>query len=99
MIVTDLPSCPSLKEYRRIVGDEQFSALEELADRLSGNKLQEINSTRYGGGVAEILISYVPFLNALGLETVWSVMEAEPAFFDVTKTLHNFLQGRDGFSQ
>jgi len=25
-------------------------------------------------------------------------MEAEPAFFNVTKTLHNFLQGRDGFS-
>ncbi|WP_292395070.1 glycosyltransferase [Methanoculleus sp. UBA303] len=98
MIVTDLPGCPSLKEYRQIVGAERFLAVEELAERLSGIKMQEINSTRHGGGVAEILISYVPFLNALGLETTWSVMEAEPAFFDVTKTLHNFLQGRDGFS-
>lgn len=98
MIVTDLPCCPSLKEYRQIVGAEQFSAIEELAGRLSGIRMQEINSTRQGGGVAEILASYVPFLNALGLETTWSVMEAKPAFFDVTKTLHNFLQGRDGFS-
>lgn len=98
MIVTDLPCCPSLKEYRQIVGAEQFSAIEELAGRLSGIRMQEINSTRQGGGVAEILASYVPFLNALGLETTWSVMEAKPAFFDVTKTLHNFLQGREGFS-
>lgn len=96
MIVTDLPGYPSLREYQRIVGTKQFSAIEELAGRLSGVRLQEINSTRYGGGVSEILISYVPFLNALGLETTWSVMEAEPAFFDVTKTLHNFLQGRGG---
>ena len=98
MIVTDLPGHPSLKEYQQIVGRKQFSAIEELADRLSGVRIQEINSTRYGGGVAEILMSYVPFLNALGLETTWSVMEAGPEFFDVTKTLHNFLQGRDGFS-
>jgi trehalose synthase len=98
MIVTDLPGYPSLKEYQRIVGRKQFAAIEEIADRLSGVRLQEINSTRHGGGVSEILISYVPFLNALGLETTWSIMEAEPEFFDVTKTLHNFLQGREGFS-
>jgi trehalose synthase len=98
MIVTDLPACPPLKEYRQIVGEGRFAVLEEIAERLKGEKIQEINSTRYGGGVAEILISYVPFLNALGLQTMWSVMEAEPAFFDVTKTLHNFLQGRAGFS-
>jgi trehalose synthase len=98
MIVTDLPGCPSLKEYQQIVGREQLSALEELAGRLAGVRMQEINSTRYGGGVAEILISYVPFLKALGLEVEWSVMEAGPAFFEVTKSLHNFLQGRDGFS-
>ncbi|MDD4566665.1 Trehalose synthase [Methanoculleus chikugoensis] len=96
MIVTDLPGYPSLREYQRIAGTKQFSAIEELAGRLSGVRVQEINSTRYGGGVSEILISYVPFLNALGLDTTWSVMEAEPAFFDVTKTLHNFLQGRGG---
>jgi trehalose synthase len=98
MKVTDLPPPPSLQKYRRIVGDEKIAALEELAERLSGVTFQEINSTRSGGGVAEILNSYVPFLRALGLEATWSVMEAEPSFFEVTKTLHNFLQGKDGFS-
>jgi trehalose synthase len=98
MIVTDLPPCPPLKEYRQIVGRKKFSVLEDLAGRLDGVRMQEINSTRHGGGVAEILISYVPFLNALGLDTIWSIMGAEPAFFDVTKTLHNFLQGKEGFS-
>ncbi len=98
MKVTDLPAAPSLQEYRGIIGEERIAALEGLADRLAGVTFQEINSTRSGGGVAEILNSYIPFLRALGLETTWSVMEADAPFFDVTKTLHNFLQGRDGFS-
>ncbi|RXE57218.1 glycosyl transferase family 1 [Methanoculleus taiwanensis] len=98
MKVTDLPAALSLQEYRGIIGEEKIAVLEDLAGRLNGVTFQEINSTRSGGGVAEILNSYIPFLKALGLETTWSVMEAEAPFFDVTKTLHNFLQGRDGFS-
>ncbi|MCC7566368.1 MAG: glycosyltransferase [Methanomicrobiaceae archaeon] len=98
MKVTDLPGCPPLREYEQIVGKEAIAELEELAGRLEDVRFQEINSTRLGGGVAEILSSYVPFLNELGIATEWTVMEADPPFFEVTKTLHNFLQGRNGFS-
>ncbi|MCP8304813.1 MAG: glycosyltransferase [archaeon] len=98
MKVKDLPPSPSLEKYSQIVGEESIRRLEELADRLKGLKLQEINSARFGGGVAELLSSYVPFVNMLGIDIQWNVMEAEPSFFKITKTLHNFLQGRDGFS-
>lgn len=98
MKVEDLSSSPPLEKYRRIVGEGIIRELEELVDRLKGLKFQEINSARFGGGVAEVLSSYVPFVNMLGIDVQWSVIEADPSFFNVTKTLHNFLQGRDGFS-
>jgi len=98
MNVTDLPESPPLGDYARIVGKETIDELESFAEKLSGVKLQEINSARLGGGVAEILISYVPFLNRLGIDTEWSVISGSPDFFEFTKTLHNFLQGRNGVS-
>ena len=98
MKVTDLPALPPLSEYAKIVGEERIEELKELAERLKGVKLQEINTTRFGGGVAEMLSSFVPFLRMLGLDEIWSIMEAEPAFFEATKTQHNFLQGEGGFS-
>lgn len=98
MKVLDLPSLPSLSRYSQVIGDERIRKLEEVADRLKGLKLQEINSARYGGGVAETLSSYVPFVRMLGIDIQWCVMEAEPEFFKTTKTLHNFLQGKEGFS-
>jgi len=86
----------SLKDYEEIVGREEIEVIEALTDRLKFLKLQEINSARWGGGVAEMLISYVPFLRNLGFDIIWSVIEAGEEFFKVTKSLHNFLQGEKG---
>lgn len=56
-----------------------------------------INSTAYGGGVAEILHSLVPLSNALGVDTQRAVITPkDPRFFDVTKRIHNMLQGAEG---
>ena len=52
-----------------------------------------VNSTAYGGGVAEILHSMVPLMRSLGIDARWEVMEAEEEFFQVTKKIHNGLQG------
>jgi trehalose synthase len=98
MRVKDLRVSPPIREYRQFIGEEGVRELEELADKLRGIKLQEINSARSGGGVAEVLNSYVPFINRLGLDDVWSVIDADTPFFKVTKTLHNFLQRGDGFA-
>ncbi len=56
-----------------------------------------INSTAYGGGVAEIMHSMVPLSNALGISTRRVVITpGDSRFFDVTKRIHNMLQGAPG---
>jgi trehalose synthase len=56
-----------------------------------------LNSTATGGGVAEILQSMVPLGNSLGMETERIVIEPDAAeFFQVTKKIHNMLQGAEG---
>jgi trehalose synthase len=84
----------SLAEYARIVGERAVTDVRELADELRGARVLHINATSYGGGVAEILHNLVPLMNDAGLETLWYILDAEdPAFFDVTKRIHNALQG------
>jgi trehalose synthase len=89
-------SVPSLDDYAAIVGEERIRKLEKLAERLSGLKILEINSTAVGGGVAEMLYSQVPFLNRLGIEDEWWVLQGNEQFFGMTKTVHNLLQGKEG---
>src|SRR2546428_12636410 len=52
-----------------------------------------INATAYGGGVAEILQNLVPLLRDAGVDAHWSVLDAPPAFYDITKKIHHALQG------
>jgi trehalose synthase len=85
---------PKLKEYESIVGKNVLDELCLLADRLKGKVLQNINSTRVGGGVAEILNRMVPLMQDLGVDARWDVMKGEDTFFGVTKKIHNALHGR-----
>jgi len=89
-------SVSPLQDYIPIVGEERMEVLEKLARKLKGIKILEINSTAVGGGVAEMLYSQVPFLNALGVEDEWKVMHGTKSFYKVTKTIHNLLQGKKG---
>src|SRR5438270_10992354 len=52
-----------------------------------------VNATAYGGGVAEILQNLVPLLRDAGVDAHWAVLDAPPAFYDITKKIHNALQG------
>jgi trehalose synthase len=87
---------PSLKEYAKVVGEEKIAELKEISERVKGTKILELNSTPYGGGVAEMLFSSVPFLNELGIADEWKVIRGNEDFFKITKTLHNLLQGKKG---
>ena len=89
-------SVPPLQDYVPIVGEERIEKLQELAAKLRGIKIMEVNSTAVGGGVAEMLYSQVPFLNQLGIEDGWKVVHGTEAFYRVTKTIHNLLQGKKG---
>jgi trehalose synthase len=79
--------------YEPHITDQQHDGIVEAAAEVDDLRVAHVNSTASGGGVAEILHSLVPLLNDLGVDTDWLVMNAPEDFFDVTKTIHNGLQG------
>ncbi|MDD3689753.1 MAG: glycosyl transferase family 1, partial [Synergistaceae bacterium] len=85
-----------LKKYGEVIGFHAMDSLLAIAERLEGKKIVHINSTKEGGGVAEILSSMVPLSQELGLDVAWEVIEGDEPFFNCTKTLHNSLQGMAG---
>lgn len=87
---------PSLSEYAEVVGEDKIDKLEEVRDRIRDKRVLELSSTPFGGGVAEMLRSSVPFMNLLGIEDEWKVITGSEDFFEVTKTLHHLLQGKKG---
>lgn len=84
-----------IDEYIPIVGQAVINDLRLLADKLKGKKIQHINSTAVGGGVAEILSRMVPVLQELGVDTRWDVIKGGERFFEVTKKFHNALHGKE----
>jgi trehalose synthase len=83
-----------LQDYEDVVAPGAIEELRVLAAKVSGRKLQHINSTPVGGGVAELLTRMVPLFRELGVETSWDVIKGNEAFFNVTKAFHNGLHGK-----
>ncbi len=73
--------CPfsnsSLEAYAPIVGNERIERLQRTSQRLAGLKILDLNATAQGGGVAEMLYSSVPFLNTLGIEAEWKIINGQ----------------------
>jgi len=90
---------PRLFDYRQVVGQDIVEELTILASYVSDRSIKMVNSTAVGGGVAEMLHRVVPLLNELGVETNWEVIKGEPEFFDITKSFHNALQGKEEYFQ
>jgi len=84
-----------LDDYREIVPKGTIDFLERLAEKVTGRKILHINSTKLGGGVAEMLNSQIPLLKDLGIDAQWQIISGTEAFFNVTKSFHNALQGQD----
>lgn len=85
-----------LDPYKALLGSEVIDHLAQIFELLKGKKFVHINSTKEGGGVAEILNKMVPLSNALGIETHWEVISGNSDFFQCTKMFHNLLQGKGG---
>ncbi len=83
----------SLQSYETIVGSAVLNQLWQLAGNLKGLKVVNVNSTKTGGGVAEILSWMIPFLRELEIDASWEVIEGDEPFFATTKMFHNGLQG------
>jgi len=88
-----------LEQYATIVGNEVIDHLRQLAKPLKGMKILHVNSTKEGGGVAEILNRLIPLKKELGIDVEWEIITGEKDFFQCTKKMHNSLQGnRDDIS-
>jgi trehalose synthase len=83
----------NVENYRPLVGDELIDEVRALARELNGLRVCHINSTPFGGGVAELLSRYLPLVQALGVTAEWHLIHGQPEFFAVTKSFHNALQG------
>jgi len=83
----------AIDEYRSIVGDKVISDIVKMAKNLYGLRVLHINSTYYGGGVAEMLYSLIPLLNDVGVSVDWRILRGTPEFFTITKKFHNAIQG------
>jgi trehalose synthase len=82
-----------LEQYAQVVGNEVIDHLRQLANPLVGKKVLHINSTKEGGGVAEILNRIIPLKQELGIDAEWDVIKGEKDFYTCTKKMHNSLQG------
>jgi trehalose synthase len=82
-----------VEQYRLLVGDELMDEVATLAKELKGARICHINSTAYGGGVAELLSRYLPLLQGVGVSAEWRLIHGEAEFFTITKAFHNALQG------
>ncbi len=88
-----------LEQYAAIVGNEVIDHLRQLAEPLRGMKILHVNSTKEGGGVAEILNRLIPLKRELGINAEWEIVTGEKDFYLCTKKMHNSLQGnRDDIS-
>ena len=90
----------TLERFKTVLSEEQWERLQRAAERarrdFEGRVIWNVNSTARGGGVAELLSSLVPYSRAAGVDVRWMVIEGDPAFFRVTKRIHNMLHGSPG---
>ncbi|RJP72927.1 MAG: glycosyltransferase [Candidatus Zixiibacteriota bacterium] len=85
----------TIDDYEPYIGREGIKRIRQKARPLQDLHVTNINSTYYGGGVAELLSSLTLLMNGLGIRTGWRIIQGSPDFFSVTKKMHNALQGGD----
>jgi len=82
-----------IDKYRMVATKKAMDELVSLGEELKGLRVCHVNSTPFGGGVAELLVCVIPLLRAVGIEADWQVIRGDRTFFTITKGLHNALQG------
>jgi trehalose synthase len=86
--------------FAEAADSEQYERFLEAAATASelfrGRVIWNVNSTPQGGGVAEMLRPLLGYCRGAGVDARWLVIRGDPAFFRVTKRLHNCLHGQPG---
>jgi trehalose synthase len=87
------------ERFRDLIGsrfDEIEPVIARAREEMRGRVVWHFNSTARGGGVAEMLRSYLAYVRGAGVDARWMVTDGNPQFFAVTKRLHNNLHGDPG---
>jgi trehalose synthase len=84
-----------LEDYEPYIGGKTVERLRDKAEPWRGARVAHVNSTFYGGGVAELLSSLTLLMSSAGLSTEWRAILGRSDYFNVTKKMHNALQGAD----
>jgi trehalose synthase len=83
----------ALADYVTIATRGLMDEIRRLAEPLQGKRVVHLSATAFGGGVAEINYTLIPLMASAGLEVEWRIIRGEDEFFNVTKTIHNAVQG------
>jgi trehalose synthase len=83
----------SLADYATLLSRGLMAEIERLAAPLQGKRVAHLSATAFGGGVAEINYALVPLMRSAGIDAEWLIIHGEDEFFNVTKKIHNALQG------
>ena len=57
-----------LNNYKEIAGETAIQEIRRVGEKLNGKKVIHINSTKVGGGVAEILQRLIPLMKDTGID-------------------------------
>jgi trehalose synthase len=86
-----------IERLEPVIGRERYEQLTSVGKRLrkelGDRTIWNINSTAVGGGVAEMLQVLVGYVADTGIRIRWDTITGDPAFFAITKRLHNQLHG------
>ena len=98
-LATRVPVEPiDVRRLGPILGPERVEELlgtaAALRRLLDGRRVVNVNSTPYGGGVAEMLRTLVGYTLGAGLETIWLVIEGNPE--KCAGVVHHFASRRGG---
>ena len=88
-----------IEKYRDIMDgefDQILKAVEQARRQFVDRTVWHVSSTALGGGVAEMLRSFLPLARGAGAENKWVVLSERPEFFGITKRIHNKLHGHAG---
>jgi trehalose synthase len=94
-----IPGLPPAR-LAAVIGPERAAYFDAVAGRarnlLAGRTLLNVNSTATGGGVAEMLQALLAYVRGAGIDAQWVILAGNPAFFAVTKRIHNAIHGAPG---
>ncbi len=101
MALQDVTVTPLRPErFRDVLAADALARFEQTMARgrelLHSRTLWNVNSTAYGGGVAEMLRSLIGYALGIGVDARWVAVDGDAEFFAVTKRLHNRLHGHAG---